>query len=593
MKRKETFFRELARTFEEIEATSSNLKIIDILATFLPKLTPDEMRMTAHLLRGEIAPSYEALEFGVAQKMAIRAIAKAFDVSIDRVERLFAKSGDLGLVAESLGKDRKGRGLTIRQVFEELREIALTRGRGSQAGKLSRLSDLLSSSSALEAKYIVRTVLGVHRIGVAEMTFLNGLAKAFTGQKENKTALEAAYNVLPDLGEVAYRTAKGGLSALRNVGPVPGVPVRMMLAQRVEKLEEIKEHIASQVFAEYKYDGERAQIHLLRGGEIAFFSRRLEKITHQYPEIVQSVPKAFQGKEAIVEGEVVAYDPKEDRLHPFQVLMQRRRKYEIEAYAKTFPVTCFLFDILYVDGKNLLSTPLKNRRKLLRQRFKEVRPAIRFADYIVTEEMADIESYFHKVVKRGAEGIVVKSAEGVYQAGNRGWLWIKFKKEYEAELADTRDLVVVGALYGKGRRAGSYGSLLLAAFDPETNKYYSFTKVGAGFTDKDLQNLPKTFKPLMIPSKHRLVKTDMKMDVWFEPARVMEVAGAEITTSPVHSVARERIRKGGLALRFPRFLRWREDKTPEQATTVQEINQIYQGGRVQPKPLARTQQEAA
>jgi DNA ligase-1 len=201
MKRKGAFFRELAKTFEKLETTSSNLKIIDILATFLPKLTPEEVRMTAHLLRGEIAPSYEALEFGVAEKMAIRAIAKASDVSTDRVERLFARSGDLGLVAEQLEKGQKGEGLTIRQVFEELRNISLTTGPGSQTEKLRRLADLLSSSSSIEAKYIVRTVLGVHRIGVAEMSFLYGLAKAFTGQKENKALLEAAYNVLSDLGD--------------------------------------------------------------------------------------------------------------------------------------------------------------------------------------------------------------------------------------------------------------------------------------------------------------------------------------------------------------------------------------------------------
>ncbi|MGZ6220003.1 MAG: hypothetical protein ACXWMV_08395, partial [Syntrophales bacterium] len=251
MKRKEAFFRELAKTFEKLETTSSNLKIIDILATFLPKLTPEEVRMTAHVLRGEIAPSYEALEFGVAEKMAIRAIAKASDVSTDRVERLFARSGDLGLVAEQLEKGQKGEGLTIRQVFEELRNISLTTGPGSQAEKLRRLADLLSSSSSIEAKYIVRTVLGVHRIGVAEMSFLYGLAKAFTGQKENKALLEAAYNVLSDLGEVAYRIAKGGLSALKDVAPVPGIPIRMMLAQRVGELQEIKEHIPGQVFAEY------------------------------------------------------------------------------------------------------------------------------------------------------------------------------------------------------------------------------------------------------------------------------------------------------------------------------------------------------
>ena len=581
-------FHKLAEGFEKLEGISSSLAMTDLLAGFLPTLSPDEVKMTAYLLRGEIAPAFVAREFGVAQKMALRAVAKAFAVPVSRAQTLFSRKGDIGEVAAVLsGKPASGRGsprgrqqqrgskLSIKDVFTTLEQIAAASGTGSQAEKLRLLSELLSSASSLEAKYIVRTVLGVHRIGVADMTFLSGLAAAFAGDKKNKKVLEEAYNVLSDLGEVAYRVAQRGLAGVKRVKPVVGVPVRMMLAQRVGELDEVGEHIPGEVFVEYKYDGERAQIHVRREGTVTVFSRRLENITHQYPEIVEQLSKALKGTDAIVEGEVVAYDPKTDRLHPFQLLMRRRRKYEIEAYAKKIPVACFLFDLLYVNGTSLLDTSLRERRAALEKHVKEHRPTIRHAGYVVTEEPAEIESYFAEALKKGSEGVLIKSAQGPYRAGRRGWQWIKFKKDYQQELADTFDLVIVGALHGRGRRAGSYGSVLVAAFDPKTNKYYSFTKVGAGFTDEDLKKLPAFLKPYRIPEKHRLVETGMDVDVWFEPAKVIEVSGAELTVSPVHMVAKDKIKTGGLALRFPRLLRWRDDKTPEQATTVKEIYGMY------------------
>lgn len=573
---KETQFLKLAEVLEKLEGTSSSLALIDLLAGFLPTLSPDEVKITAYLLRGEIAPAYSAREFGVAQKMVLRALVAAYDVSAKKAQTLFFRKGDLGLVVAELGAEKRhGKALLIRDVFETLERLAAASGAGSQAEKVRLLSELLSAASAVEAKYIVRTVLGVHRIGVADMTFLSGLAAAFTGDKKNKKTLEESYNVLSDLGEVAYRVARNGLAGMKGVEPVVGVPVRMMLAQRVEELDEVGEHIPGAVYVEYKYDGERAQIHLKRDGTLMIFSRRLENITHQYPEIAEQLPAALKGTDAILEGEVVAYDPNTDRLQPFQLLMRRRRKYEIAAFAKKIPVACFLFDLLYIDGKSLLDVSLEKRRALLEERVRERRPVLRHAGYVVTEKPADITSYFDKALTQGAEGVMIKSVRGSYKAGKRGWQWIKFKKDYQAALVDTFDLVIVGALYGRGRRAGSFGSVLAAAFDPKTNKYYSLTKVGAGFTDEDLKKLPKLLKPYRVPEKHRLVETKMAMDVWFEPVKVIEISGAELTVSQAHTVAEDRIKKGGLALRFPRLLKWRDDKTPEQATSVQEIYGMY------------------
>ena len=372
---------------------------------------------------------------------------------------------------------------------------------------------------------------------------------------------------------MAYAVSKLGIKKIAEIKPKIGVPIRMMLANRIQELEEIKKHVSGSVSVEDKYDGERIQAHIRKNGEIALFSRRQEKITHQYPDIIKGLKMAFHGQEAIVEGEVVPFDEKKDKILPFQILMSRRRKHGIEEYLKKIPVRYFLFDLLYLDGKNYLRQPLEKRRLALERFFKKTGP-IDFGKYTITDDLSEIEAYFSDSIKRGNEGVMIKDYSGIYQAGTRGWLWIKFKKEYKKELADTFDLVVVGGLYGAGRRAKTYGSLLAASYDPKTNKYYSFTKVGTGFTDETLAQLPKMLNRYKLDEKHKLVETNMDVNVWFEPKVVMEVSGAEITVSPVHMVAKDKIKRGGLALRFPKFLRWRE-KTPEDTTTIKEIYDLY------------------
>ncbi len=569
-----TKFEKLAAVFEQLEAVSSNLKMIDILSDFLSEITPEEARITAYLLRGKVAPDYEGLKLGLAEKLVMRALTQAWGISLKEVESHFQKIGDLGDVAAGIAPERNSAGLSIQEVFNELQIIARTSGEASQKAKIQTLATLLSRCSPREARYVVRIVLGTLRLGVAEMTFLYGLSKALTGTREKKAILENAFNVLSDLGEVAYQAVQKGVEALQEVQPIVGIPIRMMLAQRVEDLEEVKKHIPGKVFVEYKYDGERIQAHVPKQGDITLYSRRHEKITHQFPDIIAAIQQAFPGKEAIIEGEVVSIDPQSGKLQDFQVLMTRRRKHKVEEYMEKVPVKYFLFDILYFNGKSLLKTPLSQRKEILARYFSN-KNGLALAESILTEEVEDMENFFAEAMEQGGEGVVLKDASSFYEAGIRGWKWIKFKKEYKRELADTFDLVVVGGIYGTGRRAGTYGSLLVAAFDPETNKYYSFTKVGAGFTDRDLAALPQMFARYQLPEKYRLVETEMEADVWFEPALVMEVTGAELTVSPVHTVAKEKLKKGGLALRFPRFLRWRDDKTPEQATTVQEIYEMY------------------
>lgn len=570
-------FRLLAETFSLLEKTSSSLKMIDILADFFAKISPNEAKISAYFLRGEVAPPYRGADFGLAKKLAMRSIARAANCSPEKVEKLFGQKGDLGDVAENLLSGGRGRGLSLVEVFEKLKEITQSAGPGSQEEKIALLTELISRSPPLEAKYLVRLVLGVIRLGVAEMIFLAGLAKFISGDKANKKILEGAYNTLSDLGEVVYRAKKLGIGALKEMKPVVGVPTRAMLAQRINDLGEVKKHIAGKVIAEYKYDGERVQAHI-EPEKITLYSRRHENITHQFPDIVASLRKSFGGRQAIVDGEAAAVDEKSGRLKHFQVLMTRRRKYEIKKHVAAVPVKYFLFDLLYCDGRSFLKRPLWERKRELYKSFR-TSDQLDFAQHLLTANLEKLSDFFGEALRWGAEGIMIKDAEGIYEAGTRGWKWIKFKKDYGTDLADTFDLVAVGGIFGAGRRKGTYGSVLGAVFDPKTGKYYSVTKVGAGLTDKDLLELRRRLDPNRLKEKHRSVETGIEADIWFAPAAVMEVAASEITVSPIHPAGQNRIKYGGLALRFPRFLRWREEKTPEQATTVEELIDLYRRRR--------------
>lgn len=564
-------FLELAKLFEKVEKTSSSLAMIDILAEFLKKTTPEEAKITAYLLQGKIAPDYQALELGLAEKLVIKALSLAFNQSPSKVENLFQTKGDLGEVAAELAAKTREE-MELKYVFEELKKIALAQGKGSQEKKLQLLAILLRKSSPLEAKYLIRSLLGTLRLGASEMIFLYALSKVLTGTKEKKKDLEYAFNVLPDLGQIAYLALKKD-GSLEKIGPTLGIPIRMMLAQRIQEIKEIKENIKNDVFVELKYDGERIQAHV-EPGKIFLYSRRHENITHQFPELVSFLPKVFKAKNFIVEGEVVAINEK-GNLQPFQVLMQRRRKYDVHLYSQKIPVVYFVFDLLYVNNDNLLKTPLFQRREKLEE-ILTPNEKIKIAEYEIVkpDDETAIETLFLNAVKKGGEGVMIKDSKSIYEAGVRAWRWLKFKKDYHEELADTFDVVVIGGIYGTGKRAKTYGSLLVALYDPEKNKYFSFTKVGAGFTDEDLKELPKMLDKYKLKEKSKLVEAEMDVDVWFEPKIVMEIKGADFTISPVHTVLKEKIKKGGIALRFPRFLRWREDKSPTQATTVQEIYQL-------------------
>jgi len=532
-----------------------------------------------YLTQGRIHPDYAGIELGLAEKMVMRVLAHATGLDETRVARLWKEKGDLGLVAQEAIAARRqnpleSTPLTVSKVYQHLDSIAREAGEGSQERKVRLLSDLLGNATPREAKYIVRMVIGQMRLGVADMTIVDALAATFA-TKADRARVERAYNVSSDLGEVARVLASKGIDGLNGIHLKLFRPIRAMLAERLETLEEIFERMGKAAL-EYKYDGLRVQAHI-SPKKIELFSRHLENITGQFPEIVEGLRNAVRDRAVIVEGEAVPVDPNTGEFLPFQEVSRRRgRKTEVERMAKEFPVTLFAFDCLLREEEDLTPRPYTERRKALEAVVKPIEE-IRHSTVRVTDDVKQAEAFFDEALQAGCEGLMAKALDSTYDAGARGYQWIKFKKEYSAALSDTIDLVIVGAFAGRGKRAGSYGALLMAAYDDHEDLFRTTSKLGTGFDDETLFALPEKLKAAKRDRKPARVDSKLEPDVWFEPTTVLEVRGAEITVSPIHTAAWGAVRSGaGLAIRFPRFTgRWRTDKGPEDATTTKELLEMY------------------
>jgi len=572
----------IAEAYERIEATTKRLEMTDFLVDLLKSTPKGIIDKVVYLTQGKIYPDFVDLEIGVAEKLAIKALARASGVKESEIKVDLKKSGDIGRSAEEFIANKKQltffqQPLTVQRVHEVLDKMARASGSGAIDLKISLLAGLLAAATPKEAKHIMRTVTGNLRLGIADMTVLDALAIAYGGGKENRGYLERAYNVSSDLGRVAKVVAEKGLEGVKRFEISVGEPIRPMMCERLSSPEEILEKLGGKCIAEYKYDGERIQVHK-KGDEVVLFSRRLENISSQYPDAVELLNKYVKAKDAILEAECVAIDPNTGEMRPFQELMHRRRKYGIEEAMEEYPISLFMFDALYVDGKDLTLKPYPIRRRALEEAMVES-DELKIAKYMKTDNAKKLEKFFLEAIENGCEGLVCKSVaeDSVYQAGARGWLWIKYKRDYKSEMTDTVDLVVVGAFYGRGKRAGTYGALLLAAYNPGKDTFETLTKCGTGFTDEDLEKLPKMLRKHKITRRHPRVRSIIEADVWFEPVVVIEILGAEMTLSPVHVCAMDSIRKGsGLAIRFPRFAgNYRLDKAAEDATTVREIVEMY------------------
>jgi DNA ligase-1 len=573
----------IADAYEKIEATTKRLEMTDLLVDLL-KSTPKEIiDKVVYLTQGKIYPDFVGREIGVAEKLAMKALARASGKREAEIEEDLKRSGDIGETAQNFIASKKQatffqRPLTVEKVYETLDRMARASGSGTVDLKTALLAGILSDATPKEAKYIMRTVTGNLRLGIADMTVLDALAIAYGGGKEARERVERAYNVSSDLGRVARDVAEKGLEGIEKFEVLVGEPIRPMLAERLSTPEEILEKLGGKCIAEYKYDGERIQAHK-KGKEVVLFSRRLENISDQYPDAVELIEKSVMSADAILEAECVAMDLATGEMRPFQELMHRRRKYGIKEAMLDYPVSLFMFDALYVDDKDLTLDPYPTRRRALEKAI-EQSERVKIAKHIIAKSAEKLEKFFEEAIENGCEGLVCKSIakDSVYQAGARGWLWIKYKRDYKSEMTDTVDLVIVGAFHGRGKRAGTYGALLLAAYDRENDTFETVTKCGTGFTDEDLAKLPKMIQKHIITHKHSRLISLLEADVWFEPVVVLEILGAEITLSPIHTCAMDSIRKGsGLAIRFPRFTgNYRLDRAAEDATTASEIVEMYQ-----------------
>ncbi len=584
--RKDLPYADVVTAYVDIEGTTSRHRVAELLADLVGRAPPALLAKLVYLTQGKLYPDFLGVEVGLAERLALRSVAQAADASEEQVQRMLATTGDLGLAAERLLSERghrPGRPLTLSEVYDHLERIARAAGKGAILRKVELLRELIADATPQEAKYLIRTATGKLRLGVADMTLLDVLATVYAGGRQARRIVERAYNLTSDLGLVATELAEGGLERVSALKPEPGRPIRPMLAQRLAAAGEILRRMGGICAAEYKYDGERVQVHRLADGGVVVFSRRLENITHQYPELTEVLRAGLRPRTAILEGEVVAVEPGSLDMRPFQELMHRKRKHRIEEAMADYPVALAAFDLLYADGTDYTPEPYPGRRRALAQAI-ETSPALWLATQEIVTSEEQLEGFFQRAVADGAEGLVCKSVadSSTYRAGGREWQWIKYKREYVSAMTDTVDLVVVGALYGRGRRAGAYGSLLLAAYDPDADLFRAVTKCGAGFSDQDLQvELPRRLRALEVPHRHARVDSRLTPDVWLVPELVIEVLGAEITLSPIHTVALGEFRAGsGLAIRFPRFTgKYRDDKQPEDATTVGELAEMYRHQR--------------
>ena len=575
-------FADIAKMFDRLESTSARLEMTAILADFFRIVPTEELRDLAYIIQGKLHPDFYQIEFGMADRLILRAIAFTSGTPEAKVEEMWLKEGDTGTVAETLiGKKKQmtlfSEPLTFARVVKGLTQIETAEGKDSQDLKMKTLSNMLHDSDPVEARYLCRIVTGRMRVGASTMTILDALALTFA-TKENRPEIERAFNITCDIGLVAEILAKGGMEGIGNIHVKVGNPIKVMLAERLPSIPEVVEKMGGECAIEYKYDGIRAQVHISRDG-VKIFSRRLEDLTNNFPDIAKSLKEHFKGEEAIVEGECVAVDAETGFMQSFQEVTHRRRKHGMDDAVKRYPVRIFMFDMLYVDGRDMTLLPYLERRNAISEWF-DISDNIQMSNMRVVHSVAEAEEFFEDAIGARCEGMMAKSIsdESVYRAGSRGFLWIKYKKDYHANLTDSFDLVVVGAFYGMGKRAGKYGALLMASFDQETGRYGTVCKLGTGFDDTFLDNMPNLLDKYKSASKPASVDAKMTPDVWFDPAVILEVVGAEISVSPIHTAAMDVVKEGaGIGIRFPRFTgRVRDDKDPEQSTSVGEILEMYE-----------------
>ncbi len=585
-------FKILATFLEKLEKTSSRNEITRILADLFKSLDVNEIDKVCYLLSGRLVPAYEGIEFNLAEKMMMKILAKAYNQDISEVVSLYKMKGDLGDVASVLAKKEvRGRGLNIVEVYSRLLEVAKEAGEGSQDRKVNKMSDLFSEVDPLSARYLARIPTGNLRLGFSDITMLDALSVMEIGDKTARPKIEAAYNIVADIGKIAQLVKKGDIDKLSFIKAKPGIPIRPSLAERLSSPEEIIEKAGPKVAIEPKLDGFRTQIHVWKENaekKVALFSRNLENTTFMFPDIAESA-KRIPVESAILDSESIAYNRKSGKFLAFQETVQRKRKHGIEEMLEKLPLYAFVFDILYLNGESLVGLPFYQRREILVKTLGKFQGRIKLAKQMLTDNPRVIEREVKKNIQEGLEGIVAKRLDVPYQAGARGFHWIKFKattaaleklrKGERGVLADTIDCVVMGAYKGRGKRATfGVGGFLLGVRGKD-DKFYTITRLGSGLSDEEFREAYRRVQKLQVGKKPKeyVVLKDTEPDIWLKPSLVVEILADEISLSPRHTAGKKGER--GYSLRFPRLVRFRDDKDPEDATSVDEVVRLYKLSR--------------
>jgi len=575
-------FAVLAHTFEQLEQTSSRRSLIELLTNLFRTIEqPEEIARVCYLIQGRVAPFFEPLEMGMAEKTVVRSIAQAYHASPEEITARYASLGDLGLVAEQTQRaaGASSQELSVDEVFLGLRAIARTAGKGAIENKMAQLSQLLTRANGLSAKYIVRILLGNLRLGIGDATVLDALASAKWNDARKRKLLEGAYNITSDLGLIArtlwqHPGEEEARQAVASLSVQVGRPIRSQLAERLPSAEAIIERMGP-VVAQYKYDGFRTQIHK-DGQRVSIFSRNLEDLSHMFPELIEGTLKQVRAERAILDAETLAYNATSEEFLPFQETTRRRRKHQVEEMARQLPLKSFVFDILYKDGVSLLEKPLEERLKILEQTISQAPDTLILTASHKIEDAQALTLLFDEAISKGLEGLVVKRPESHYEAGARNFNWVKLKRHSAGALEDTIDCVLLGYLFGRGKRAAlGAGALLVGVYDAEQDRFVTVTKIGTGLSDEQWRGIKERTKGLEVEQRPARVSSLIEPDVWLEPKIVVEVLADEITRSPAHTAGKVG-KEPGYALRFPRLISFREgEKKPEDATTVEELIELY------------------
>ncbi len=547
-------YSDLCKYYERLEETTKNLEMRDIVAELLQNVSSDDLDIITLAAMGRIYPSSVDKDIGIAGKLIQRIISKAYGATQNEVVEKFKETGDLGKTAEYFCKNKRQRSLmkkdiTVEKVFRNLRMLSETVGSGSEGRKESLVKELLVSAEPVEARYIVRTTIQEMRIGVGEGTVRDAIAKAFDVSSEN---VEEAYFKLIDYGEVARIAKEEGEEGLKSVEIKVGRPLMVMLAERSESLEKAFEEYEN-VALEIKLDGFRGQIHK-DGDKITLFSRRLEDKTEQFPEVVEWARECLKPDRCIIDSEIVAVDGNGEPL-VFQNLSKRiQRKYDIDRLKEEIPVQVNCFDLFFVDGENYMNRDLRTRWKKLSEIIVEKEGKFRLVEHIETDSMEEANRFYQKSLRENQEGIMVKNLDAVYQPGKRVGYWQKVK-----ETMEPLDLVIVEGIWGEGKRSNWISSLMLAVRDPKTGEFLKTGKMATGMTEEEFAEITEKLEDLIIKEDGRSVKV--------KPKLVVEVGYEEIQKSPKY--------KSGYALRFPRMIRFRYNKSPEEADTIERLKSLY------------------